>query len=146
MANTNKISGKNIFLSVNGIIVGCIKQASFEVTTSVIDATSKCSTDANGVLWQENIPNINSWKTTGNGLQPVVNSGGQPTEFSMQQLMAAQFQQQKGYATWEDIDGQFLYGGDVIFTSTKTDSNFDDLVTFDYELTGTGPINTVPVS
>lgn len=143
----NKIPGKNVFLSVNGIIVGCIKQASFEVTTSVIDATTKCSTDPNtGILWQENVPNINSWKTSGNGLQPVVTSGGQPDEFSMQQLMAAQFQQQTGYAVWEDIDGQYMYGGDVIFTSTKTDSNFDDLTSFDFELTGTGPIRTVPVS
>ena len=142
----NKIAGKNVFLSINGLIVGCIKQASFEVDTSVIDATTKCSTGANGVTWQENVPNINSWKTSGNGLQPVVTSGGQPDEYSMTQLMSAQFTQQIAYAVWEDPDGQFLYGGDVIFTSTKTDADFDGLVTFDYELTGTGPINTVPVS
>ena len=140
------ITGKNVSLSIDGIIVGCIKQASFEVTTSVIDTTTKCSTDANGVLWQQNLPNINSWSSSGNGLQPVVNSGGQPVEYSMQQLLAAQFAQQIGYAVWEDTAGQFMYGGDVIFTSTSTDSNFDDVATFDFELTGTGPISIVPVS
>lgn len=142
----DKISGRNITLSIDGLVVGCLKQASFEVSTSMIDSTTKCSGEPGGVLWAENVPNINSWTSSGNGLQPVVTSGGQPDEYSMQQLLAAQFQQSKVYAVWEDVNGQFLYGGDAYISTTSTDANFDDLVSFDYELTGTGPLTTVPVS
>lgn len=142
----DKISGKNIVVSIGALPIGCLKQASFEVTTSMIDATTKCSVDSNGVLWAENVPNINSWSSSGNGLQPVVNSGGQPDEYSMQQLLSAQFQQTKVYITWEDASGQFFYGGDAYISTTSTDANFDDLTSFDYEITGTGPISTIPVS
>lgn len=142
----DKIRGKDISIFINGLIAGCIQEASFEVETSMIDATSKCDVDSGGALWANNMPNINSWSVSGSGLQPVVGSGGQPQEYSMQQLLAAQFTQQKVYVVWSDVNGQFLYGGDAYLSSVSTDANFDDLVSFDFELTGSGPITTQPVS
>lgn len=139
------LSGKNAIMTINGKMVGCIKTLSFNVTTSTIDSTTQCDVK-NGVLWANNTPNINSWTAGGSGLQPFVNSAGQPDEFSMKQLLAAQFAQQKAYLTWEDNTGQFFYGGDVIFTSTGGSSDITDNISFDFELTGTGPINIEPVS
>lgn len=140
------IAGKNIVLSINGTMVGCIKSTSFNVSTSTIDATTQCDKDANGVLWQNLQPNINSITASGNGLQPFVNSGGTPEEFSMQQLLAAQFAQQTAFMTWEDEAGQFFYGVDVIFTSTNATADITDEVSFDFELQSTGPVTTIPVS
>lgn len=142
----DKIAGKNVFVSIDGELVGCIKQMSFELATSMIDATTKCSKDASGILYAENVPNINSFTSSGNGLQPLVTSGGTPDEYSMQQLVAAQFQQKKVFLTWQADSNQFFYGWDGYITTTSSDANYDDLVTFDYEFTATGIPYLTPVS
>jgi len=64
----------------------------------------------------------------------------------MQQLLAAQFQQKKVYVVADDENGQFLYGGDAYIATTTATAPNDDALSFDYELTGTGKLTTVPVS
>ncbi len=71
-----KIKGKDIGFFIDGIVVGCSEDCDIEITTSMITTTTKCSKDSNGILFEENVPNINSIKFTGNGNVPASTSAG----------------------------------------------------------------------
>lgn len=140
MANQAQyFKGKDIFVFANGIAIGCDKTASFEITTKTADVTSKCSTDANGNLWDAVVAISNGWKVTGSGLT-VLGQGesGGMIEKSTAQLMSLQFNQTKVWVSW--IRGSKYYGGDAYITDVKETASATDVSTYDYTLTGTGPI------
>lgn len=146
MANQAQyFKGKSIIVYVNGIAVGCDKTATLEITTKTADTTSKCSTDANGNLWDEAVAISNGWKITGNGLTVLGQgeSGGMP-EQSTFQLMNLQFSQTKVFVSW--IRGSKFYGGDAWVTDMKETADATNVSLYDYVFTGNGPIVQIPVS
>jgi hypothetical protein len=140
MANQPVYSkGKDVLVFVNGIAVGCDKTATIEITTKTADVTSKCSTDANGNLWDGAVAIANGWKVTGNGLT-VLGQGesGGMIEQSTHQLFELQFKQTKVWVSW--IRGSKFYGGDAYVTDMKETASAMDVAVYDYVFTGTGPI------
>jgi len=140
MANQPVYSkGKDVLVFVNGIPVGCDKTATIEITTKTADVTSKCSTDASGNLWDAAVSIANGWKVTGNGLTilGLGESGGQSKQ-STTQLFELQFNQTLVFVSW--IRGTKFYGGDAYVTDMKETASAVDVATYDYVLTGTGPI------
>lgn len=146
MANQAQFfKGKDIFVYANGIAVGCDKTATFEITTKVADVTSKCSTDANGNLWDAAVAISNAWKVSGNGLT-VLGQGesGGMTEKSTAQLMDYQFNQTLLSISWKR--GTKIYYGDAWITDLKETASATDVSTYDYVFTGNGPITQVSPS
>jgi hypothetical protein len=140
-----KIRGKDIAITVNGIIVGCSEDGDIDVSTSMITATTKCSKGPNGVIWDEVLPNINSMKFTGNGNVPVSTSAGY-SEQSFEQLASAQFAQLKVYVTWGIVGTNLFYGVDGYLTSSKLTSPYNDVAKFSYEIQATGAPTTASIS
>lgn len=142
---SEKIKGKDIAFFVDGIVVGCAEDCDIEITTSMITATTKCSKDSNGVLWDEVLPNINSVKFTGNGNVPTSTSNVFD-EYSFQQMASAQFAQLKVYVTWGIAGTNLFYGMDAWLTSNKLTSPYNDVAKYSFEVTGTGKITTSAIS
>lgn len=151
MANdVTKIAGKDIavYVSIAGVgsyPVGCDETCDIEVTTSTITTTSKCSKDANDILWEEIVPNVNSVKVTGQGLIPQLATAGYD-EVSSQVLASAQFKQQLIYFTWGISGTNLFYGMNGYITTIKDTGDYKDVAKYNYTIMGTGPINTFPVS
>lgn len=145
MSQTTFIEGKNLIVTVDGVPIGCDKSTNLEVTTAMYDTTTKCS-QTNGVLFQEQVPEVISTKMTGNGLVAIVTSAGLPHEVSAKYLLDAQYTQLKVYATWADAGNNIFYGADAYFTSLKVGANFNEVATYDYTLETTGAVLTIPVS
>jgi hypothetical protein len=151
--DTVKIPGKDIFVYISDSVeiggtypIGCDDTCDIEITTSMIDTTTKCSKDGNDVLWNEVLPNINSVKITGSGLTPLLNSAGFD-EVSSQQLILAQMKQLKVYVTWglANTFGMF-FGANAYLSTTKVTASVKDVVKYNYTLEITGPIGTSAIS
>lgn len=145
MAEKIFIRGKDISFTLNGYVVGCAEDVDIEITTSMINATTKCAKDGNGVVNEVNLPNVNSYKFSGNGNVPQSTSQGYDV-YSFQQLALAQMQQLKLYATWGIPGTNLFYGMDVYLTSSKLTSPVEDVAKFTFDAVGTGPITTAAIS
>ena len=144
MAEKIFIKGKDISFYVNGYVLGCAEDVDIEITTSMITTTTKCS-NVNGVLWEENLPNVNSIKFSGNGNVPQSTSQGYDV-YSFQQLALAQFQQLKVYVTWGIAGTNLFYGMNAYLSSNKLSSPVEDVAKFSFDATGTGAPTTAAIS
>lgn len=140
-----KIRGKDIAFWINGIVVGCAEDCDITITTSMITTTTKCSKGADGVVWDEVVPNINSVKFTGNGNVPASTSSGYSLN-SFQQIALLQFSQTKVYVTWGITGTNLFYGMDAFLSSDKLTSPNNDVAKFSFEAIGTGKITTSAIS
>lgn len=139
------IRGKDISFYANGYLVGCAEDVDIEITTSMINTTTKCSKDENGVLWETNLPNVNSIKFSGNGNVPISTSQGYDM-YSFQQLALAQFSQLKIYVTWGIAGTNLFYGMNAYLSSNKLTSPVEDVAKFSFDVTGTGKPTTAAIS
>lgn len=145
MADTTYTKGRNLLIYMNGKSVGCSKTCTIEVTTGTSDSTTKCDVATNGVLWQNNSPQVNSWKLTDSGVIPI-NDGSGNNEISAQALIRFQIAQTKVYVQFQDITTGEWFGGNGWITSTKASGSTTEDATYDVTIDGTGSLSSVPVS
>lgn len=142
MADTQPVyfKGKDLFLSLNGVMVGCDTSCSIEFTTKTFDNSSKCTVDANGNLFGSNIVTMVTVKFTGSGFTVLdaSESGGAAGEYSTGKLMQLCINQTKCFASYQR-GGQF-YGADVYVSSIKETAKFDEIASYDYELSSASPL------
>lgn len=140
-----KIKGVDVVVYIGNVPVGCEDTSDIEISTSSITTTSKCDKDSSGVLWETNLPNINTVKFTGSGMVPFSTSAGYD-EFSLQQLALAAISQQKIYITWGIQGTNLYYGMDGYLTTVKGTAAFNDVVKYNWTVNGTGKITTHAIS
>lgn len=149
MSDIRKLNGKDLIVYNSGHMIGCDTECSVEVSTSMSDATSKCDKDANGVMFQNQVPSINSLKVSGQGLIPVPPSSATTTSTqSADDLIKLQLAQTKLYITFKSLDSgiPLLYGFNAYITQIKVTGNHKDVAQYTYEFVSTGTVDFIPVS
>lgn len=126
--------------------VGCAIDASYTLSTSFTSTVTKCDVSATtGVLWQRNTPNVNSGSMSGNGLVPMMDSGGYD-EWSLKELNSAQIRQKRVIAEWKDEDRNLYLQAGGYLSTVSGGSPAEGEVTYDFELTFDGEVIDEPLS
>lgn len=137
--------GKDLFISLNGVMIGCDTTTSIELTSKIFDNGSKCTVDAHGNLFGSGILTMVTAKFSGSGFTVLDQSeSGGADEISTATLMDLQINQVKCYASWQR--GSKFYGCNVFIESIKETAKFDEISTYDYSLASAGPIQTIDPS
>lgn len=139
--------GQDLIVAVDGVMVGCDKSATFELSTDTFDITSKCTVDPiSGQLYSSFIPTTNNYKISGNGFTILDNSasGGQ-NEVSTAAIIAKLLAQTKVLVTWTRGDN-VLYSFNGYFTAIKETGTVKEVSTYDYTIMSTGLMTIAPLS
>lgn len=131
--------GKDLFLILNGVMIGCDQSTDIELTVKTFDNTSKCTVDSAGNLFGSAIATMVTAKFSGSGFTVLDQSAsGGPAEFSTATLMNLAISTTKCFASW--IRGDDFYGCDVYVESIKETAKFDEISSYTYSLASAGPI------
>lgn len=131
--------GKDLFISLNGVMIGCDTTTTLELTTKTFDNSSKCTVDADGNLFGSAIATMVTAKFSGSGFTVLDQSeSGGANEYSTAKLMDLQISQVKCFASWQR--GANFYGCNVFIESIKETAKFDEISAYDYSLASAGPI------
>lgn len=139
--------GQDLIVSVGGIMVGCDKSATFELSTDTFDITSKCTVDpVSHQLYSSVIPTTNNYKISGNGFTILDNSasGGQ-NEVSTAEMIRLLLAQTKVLISWTRGDN-VLYSFNGYFTAIKETGTVKEVSTYDYTIMSTGLMTIAPLS
>lgn len=113
----------------------CMTSGEFSAETNQIDSTSKC-----GEGWTSSEPGNKSWTFSGEGFAEADTVA--LNQFSFKELVGLWASGVKFIAYWRDLSGYYRnYSGDAYISSISETANTDELVTFSFELTGTGRLN-----
>ena len=139
--------GQDITVSVDGVMVGCDKSATFELSTDTFDITSKCTVDPiSGQLYSSYIPTTNNYKITGNGftILDMSASGGQD-EVSTEAIIDKLLAQTKVTVIWARKPNA-MYSFTGYFTAIKETATVKEVSTYDYTIMSTGLLTKLPFS
>lgn len=145
MADNNPVyfPGKDMFIYVNGVAVGCDQTCDVEAVIKTFDNSNKCTVDAQGNLFGSMIALMTSLKITGSGFSVLdkTQSGGAPTEISGAGLMDLAITHQKVFCSV--MIGPSFYGCDGYLTNIKQTGKYDEIVTYSYTFDSSGVITKV---
>lgn len=147
MADNNPVYflGKDLFISLNGVMIGCDTQCDIEMQTKVFDNSSKCTTDAAGNLFGSSITTMVTMKFTGQGFTVLdLTSSGGANEYSTAKLMDLAINRTKCFASYKR--GDKFYGCDVYVSNIKETAKFDEISSYSYELVSCSPLTTIDPS
>lgn len=147
-SSTSYLQGREFYIYVGSMPIGCSKTATIEVTSATSDSTTKCDVvikDGKKILFTNNTPQAISWTLTDNGVVPVTVSGVTP-EVTLTDLLGLQLSQTLVYAAFQDANSGIFYGGDAWITSVKATASTTEDLTYDVTLTGVGELSPIPVS
>lgn len=131
----------NIYISAdNGVtkkLAVCMTGGEFSAETNQIDSTSKC-----GEGWTSSEPGNKSWSISGEGFSE--RDAATTNQLSFKELIDLWAADTKFIAYWKDAAGSYRnFSGTAYFGSISETANTDELVTFSFELIGTGTLSLV---
>jgi len=147
MADTNPIyfPGKELFVEMDGVMIGCDTTCTIEMAIKTFDNSSKCTVDAEGNLFGSMIALSTSMKVTGDGFTVLDQSAsGGADEVSGATLMDLSISKRKVYISF--TVGDRIWGCDAYLTAFKQTAKYDEILSYSYTFDSSGVINKVPVS
>lgn len=133
------ISGKDVFLFVGDIAVGCAKEVSIKVAAGSEDASCKATAG-----WAEFIPGQKSWSASVSGIKRIFTGDDADDNYSATQFFSALTGGTKlTIAFGTSTVGEQQYTGDCYVTSFEETGPQDGAATFSVELNGTGALALV---
>jgi hypothetical protein len=149
--DTNPIyfPGKDLFVFMNGVAIGCDTTCTVEMAIKTFDNSSKCTVDAQGNLFGSMIALSTSMKITGDGFTVLDISasggGGQgANEISGASLMDLSISKAKVFISFQV--GTRFWGCDAYLTAFKQTAKYDEILSYSYTFDSSGVISKVPVS
>lgn len=130
------IQGRDVFLFVGSVAVGCAKEASISVSVAAEDASCKATAG-----WAEFLPGQKSWTASTNGIKRIFTDPDDDTNYSETQFFAALTGATKLTIKFgTTTTGEQYYTGDCYITSFEAAAPENGAATFAVELTGTGAL------
>lgn len=136
------ISGKDVFLYIGSVLIGCATDVSINVSSEFVDASCKSSAG-----WNEGKPGMKSWTFSVSGIKRIYTDPDDDTNYSSEQLFAAitagtLLTIKYGTST----TGHTQYTGTGYLTSWEESAGTDGAATYSAEGTGTGALTTTVVA
>lgn len=137
--------GKDLFVSMNGIAIGCDTTCSVEMAIKTFDNSNKCTVDSDGNLFSSMIATMTGMKIVGDGFTILDQSasGGQH-EVSGATLMDLSISKAKVFISFQV--GTRFWGCDAYLSSFKQTAKYDEILTYAYQFDSSGIIHKLPVS
>lgn len=132
MATTGNINGTNILIYVGGSAIACTTSASISMSMSTIDVSCKGSGG-----WAEKIAGQKEWSMSGEGLTQFDAAYGFVDLVSVWKNRTAVTVR---FST--NVTGDEYFEGTAYITSLSEDAPNEDVVTYSFELEGSGELNT----
>lgn len=130
---TTEVAGKDQFLYINDIIVGCATTSSLQVSVDMLEASCK-STGG----WKARKPGQKSWKVSLSGVQKTYATGDAATNYSVDQFFSALLAGDVLPIKWGTaVVGSQKYEGDGYVVSWTEEAPTDGLATYSIEIEGT---------
>lgn len=137
--------GKDLFVSMDGVAIGCDTTCTVEMAIKSFDNSSKCTVDAEGNLFGSMIATSTSMKVTGDGFTVLDQSAsGGAHEVSGATLMDLSITKQKVFISFQV--GTRFWGCDAYLTAFKQTAKYDEILSYSYTFDSSGIIHKLPVS
>ena len=130
MPSTAAIEGNDLELYIGGTLVGCSRDASISLSRAFIDATCKDNDGAEQVL-----PGQTSWNASGSAIYAMdATLGGDEMIDNLQNGTLVTVRMTTG------VTGDTYLEGSAYVENLNFTSNYNDVVTYDFSLKGTGTL------